>query len=70
MAYMKFVYGEGEPEGLKHTQVVTIERDIEGDVFIEDVLDFLGDALRAAGYTYVDRVGFSTEKGEMKWSKF
>ncbi len=70
MAFMSFVYEEGEPEGLKHSQVVTIYRDVEGDVFIEDVLDFLGDALRTAGYTYVDQVGAKYDNGDVKWSKF
>ncbi len=70
MAFMSFAYEEGEPEGLKHSQVVTIYRDVEGDVFIEDVLDFLGDALRTAGYTYDDQVGVKTENGNEKWGKF
>lgn len=49
-------------------QVVTLERDNVEDV--EDLLDFYGSASRAAGYSYVDRVGYADEKGSTTWSKF
>lgn len=49
-------------------QGVMIERD--GIELITDLLDLYGDAARAAGFSYVDRMGYSTEKGSETWSKF
>lgn len=40
---------------------------------IEDMyglLQLYGDAARAAGFTYVDRVGFCTDKGAETWGEF
>ena len=68
MAKITLTYQENENDGLPYGQVVTIDR--EGVEYIEDVLDFLAEALKAVGYSGVDRVGYSTEKGEMIWSKF
>lgn len=52
-----------EEDGLDQT--VMLSRDnVE---FIQDLLDFYADASRSAGYTYVHRVGYATEKGEQTW---
>lgn len=70
MPLITFTYTEGEADGLLHTQTTGVTRLIDNDATIEDVTNFLAHALRAAGYTYVDRVGIATERGEEKWSKF
>lgn len=49
-------------------QTVTLERD--GVEFVTDLLDFYTDAAKAAGFTYVDRVGYATDKGEQTWGRF
>jgi len=49
-------------------QTITLERNnIE---LVTELLDFYADAAKAAGFTYVDRVGYATEKGSQTWSKF
>lgn len=68
MATISFVYTEGEAEGLPHEQTVVLKRTNSNDLY--DALDFIGQALRAAGFSYVDRVGVATERGEEKWSRF
>mgnify|MGYP003637096142 FL=1 len=68
MAKITLTYEEDKESGLTYDQTVTITRD--GVEYIEDVLDFLAEALKAAGHSYVDRVGYSTDKGETFWSKF
>lgn len=68
MAKITLTYQENENDGLPYGQVVTIGREGVEDVY--DVLDFLSEALKASGYGFVDRVGYSTRKGEMVWSKF
>lgn len=68
MAKITLTYEENKNDGLPYGQAVTIERtEVE---YIEDVLNFLAEALKAVGYSGVDRVGYSTDKGEMIWSKF
>lgn len=55
-----------EEDGLEDAVAYT-----RGNVFfIQDLLDVYAVAARAASFSYVDRVGYSTEKGEAVWSKF
>jgi len=55
-----------ETDGVE--QSVTLERNsVE---YVTDLLDFYADAAKAAGFTYVDRVGYATDKGSQTWSKF
>lgn len=42
----------------------------DGVNFVTDLLDVYAVAARAASFSYVDRIGYATEKGEMVWSKF
>ena len=42
----------------------------DGVETIHDLLDFYATAARAASFSYVDRVGYATEKGAQTWSKF
>lgn len=44
--------------------------DKKGVLDLYEMTDFLSDALRAAGFTYVDSVGWKDNKGNETWSKF
>lgn len=57
---------DAEEDGISDTVMYTRD-DVE---FIQDLLDVYAVAARAASFTYVDRIGYATEKGETIWSKF
>ena len=65
MAKITVIYEEETTDGLPYGQTVTIARDGVEDLI--DVLDFLGEGLKAVGFSGVDRVGYSTSKGEVIW---
>lgn len=67
MATIQLTYIEDEDDGLIHQQTVTIER--KGVEDLHDLLDFLSDGIRAAGYTQYERVGVATGKGAVTWSR-
>jgi len=56
---------ETDTEEDGYDQTVMLSRDNVN--FIQDLLDFYADASRSAGFTYVHRVGYATEKGEQTW---
>jgi len=55
-----------ETDGVE--QSITLER--SNIDLVTDLLDFYADAAKAAGFTYVDRMGYATDKGSETWSKF
>ena len=61
MAKVLFQYIEDEDDGMLHQQLVTIQRD--GVEVLSQLANFIGDAVRAAGYTYVEQVTFTTAEG-------
>lgn len=48
-------------------EVIAIQREVGN---VHDLLDLFSSAAKAFGYTYVDRIGYATEKGAQTWSKF
>jgi hypothetical protein len=68
MAEVVLTYVEDEEDGMTHCQTMAIGRNGVED--IHDMLNFLSDAIRAAGYTQYDRVGVATNKGAVTWSSF
>lgn len=44
-----------------------VRKNLETDF---DLLYVFGEAARAAGFSYVDRVGYSTNRGVIKWGHF
>jgi hypothetical protein len=65
MATISLTYVDDE---LQQPQVNTITR--SGVEDLDDVLDFLADALRSSGYTYVERLGWVNNKGVVKWAPY
>jgi len=51
-----------------HDQTVVLEKPVVIDLY--EMTDFFSDSLRAAGFTYVDSVGWKDDKGNETWSKF
>jgi hypothetical protein len=51
-----------------YDDTVTYSRD--GIETIRDLLDFYAVAARAASFSYVDRVGYTTDKGAQTWGNF
>ena len=51
-----------------HDLDVTLEK--RGVIDLYEMSDLFSDALRAAGFTYVDSVGWKDSKGNENWSRF
>ncbi len=68
MATIEFTYSEGPEEGLPFTTHTQVKRtNVES---VDDALDFLAQALRAAGFTYVERLGYADERGSIRWAPY
>lgn len=68
MATVSLLHIEDELDGLSNTKTMEMTRDGVDD--LDQFLVFLGDAIRASGYTYVDRLGWADELGAIKWAPF
>ena len=67
MAKVTIIYEE-EDENLG-TRLVTLTREKE-DMSAMDMMYFFAESMRGCGYDYVNRVGYATKRGEMRWSEF
>ena len=65
MATATFIYTEDEEDGLPYTEY-SISR--EGIEDLYDLVPFMGDALRGAGYIGADEVQVITSQGTVKES--
>lgn len=64
MAKLTLVSVEDENEG---GLTVSLTQEVET---MQDLLAFFSEASRAIGFRYVDRMAYSTDRGETVWSKF
>lgn len=51
-----------------YEEVSSLSRSNVEDVY--DLLDFFTTSAKIGGFTYWDRTGFSTDKGEQTWGSF
>lgn len=63
MCVVTLIYKEDYDTLSENTTIIT--RDNVDD--LTDMMDFLGDALRGLGFTYVENVGWEDSKGNVNW---
>jgi len=66
MTKVTFLYEEGCEYTGTRTMMLTRDKD---EMDLKDLVDFLADAARAAGYTYVEQVGVIKDNGDEVWSE-
>jgi hypothetical protein len=66
MAKTTYIYEEEEEDGFRSPQTVALSKG--GVDELDDLMHFIGNCIRASGFTYVERIAWENEDGQVFWS--